>query len=238
MRQPWNIAAPSCVLPGTAAENARFLSGKVAEVGLCLYETESCLAYGADDLPPSLARLPLSWHAHLPVDLPWEAGGAAAADTALAVLDKAAFLNPRLAVLHPPGGKDRATLLADFAAWWRTHGGAPVLLENIGDCSLNEAAVAAGEFFGLCLDVGHMLAYGHEDALDRPDVLARVRLVHWSAPGAGDQHLPLTALTPQQRHVARRAARAADVLPMIEVFHWAGIEASMPVLTDLLEPRP
>lgn len=239
MRQPWNIAAPSCVLPGTVAENARFLSGKVREVGLCLYETKPCLAYGVEDVPASLASLPLAWHAHLPVDLPWEAGGGAAAAMALAVMGKTAFLGVRLAVLHPPRetpAGDRAELLRGFAAVWRGQSSVPVLLENIETCSLTEAA-QAGEFFGLCLDVGHMLAFGQEEALGRPDVLARVRLVHWSAPGAGDQHLPLTALTPPQRRTAERAARRIppDARHMVEVFHWAGVEASMPVLNGLLE---
>jgi len=37
------LAAPSFVLPAGVAENARFLAGKVDEVGLCFFETQSCL---------------------------------------------------------------------------------------------------------------------------------------------------------------------------------------------------
>ena len=98
------LAAPSFVIPAGVAENARFLAGKVDEVGLCLFETSACLNYGPQDLPPDLAALPLRWHAHLPVDLPWPQKSTAAqsaypartaATLARQVLKKAAFLEPR-----------------------------------------------------------------------------------------------------------------------------------------------
>ena len=67
------IGAPSFVMPANVADNARFLAGRVDEVALCLLEARSCLAYDDEDLPPALADRPLSWHVHLPVDLPWPA---------------------------------------------------------------------------------------------------------------------------------------------------------------------
>ena len=50
------LAAPSFVLPGTVAENARFLSGRVDEMALCFFEAQACLKYGENDLPPDLAE--------------------------------------------------------------------------------------------------------------------------------------------------------------------------------------
>lgn len=237
-----HIAAPSFVMPGTVGENACFLSGRVAEVGLCLFEAQACLNYGPDDLPPVLADLPLSWHAHLPVDLPWEAGGAAAAFLALAVLDKVTYLSPRFAVLHPPGvahgdAAQQAALLARFAVAWRQRSRIPVLLENIGGCPLTDMLeVFEGGDFGVCLDVGHLLGYGQNRLRETPQVMERVRLVHWSAPGDGDQHLPLSFLAPSQRTTACQTAAAlpADVTHLVEVFHWGGVEASLPVLNALL----
>jgi hypothetical protein len=86
------------------SENAAFLAGRVREVALLFFQTEACLAYGEEDLPPSLAGLPLSWHLHLPLDLPWDRGAEATARTVAALADKAAFLAPRGMVLHPPPG--------------------------------------------------------------------------------------------------------------------------------------
>src|SRR5574344_135891 len=99
---PWNIAVPSCVIPAHIPENAAFLTGKVREVGLCFFESASCLAYGPDVLPAALAELPLPWHVHLPLDLPWQDGGLRAAETACRLLEKIAYLSPCGAVLHPP----------------------------------------------------------------------------------------------------------------------------------------
>ena len=65
-----HLAVPSWVMAGGIADNARFVAGQAAEVGLCFFETQACLAYEPADLPPELAALPLAWHVHLPVDLP------------------------------------------------------------------------------------------------------------------------------------------------------------------------
>lgn len=233
-------AAPSCVIPGTVAENARFLAGRVAEVGLCLFETEACLNYGVEDLPASLKDLPLIWHVHLPVDLPWEAGGRAAAAVALALMGKVEYLPLRAAVLHPPDSVHSEQLLRDFAALWREHCQVPLLLENIDISSLVELEALLGESpWGICLDVAHALGYGQEALLHNVSLLQKVALVHWSAPGQRDQHLPLTALTPQELEIARKVARVlpAKAHHLLEIFHWSGVEASVPVLRSILQAQ-
>lgn len=236
------IAASSCVIPGTLAENMRFLAKRVPEVGLCLFEARSCLEYGLADVPAGLADLPLRTHVHLPVDLPWEAGGAAAAALALAVLGKVSYLHPRLAVLHPPDTtfgslEDRKALVQAFMEMWRRYSGLPVLLENVAGCPLTDMAdLICRQELGICLDFGHVLGY-HQDALAAcPDLLRRVQLVHWSAPGRQDQHLPLTALTPDQKAWLRQTASLlpSGITHLVEVFHWNGVEASLPVLKELV----
>ncbi|MDE7371399.1 MAG: sugar phosphate isomerase/epimerase, partial [Desulfovibrio sp.] len=223
------LAAPSFVLPGTVAENARFLAGRVEEVGLCCFETEGTLAYTETDLPPELAALPLRWHLHLPADLPWARGGSTAAEVALAVLARVAYLAPHLAVLHPPTGmpvQEARALLAAFAAAWHAAGAPPLLLENIRGCGLTELGCdfLDGEGLGVCLDVGHLLGYvqGRLLASELPE---RARLVHWSAPGAApgeDRHLPLPAFTRAQRAVALGLLRrfSPEAVHLAEVFHW------------------
>lgn len=229
------VAAPSFVLPGTVAENARFLSGRVEEVGLCCFETGGCLAYTEADLPPELGELPLGWHLHLPLDLPWEVGGETAAGAALAVFGRVAYLAPHLAVLHPPTdmAPDAArTALAAFARRWRAGGGAPLLIENIRGCQLTElgGVFLEGEGLGVCLDVGHLLGYAQGELL-ASGLPERARLIHWSAPGprpGKDPHLPLTALTAGQRAVVLALLRRLSprAVHLMEVFDWPGVEAS------------
>lgn len=233
------FAAPSCVIPGTVADNALFLAGRVAEVGLCFFEAQPCLAYGVKDLPSNLKNLDLSWHIHLPIDLPWEAGGRAAAAIALALLGKVAYLLPWAAVLHPPHSPQAALLLRDFAQLWREHSPLPLLLENIDTSSLTELQTVIHEAdYGLCLDVGHALGYAQHTLLDSTPLMQKVVLVHWSAPGKQDQHLPLTSFTQAEYDAARCVALQlpASARHLLEIFHWDGVEASAPVLKTLLQP--
>lgn len=234
------FAAPSCVIPGTVAENAFFLAGKVAEVGLCFFETQPCLAYGVEDLPMHLQDLPLTWHVHLPVDMPWEAGGRAAAAIALALMGKVAYLQPWAAVLHPPHSPLAAQLIKDFSRMWHEHSQAQLLLENIDTAplvDLHDCIMQAG--CGICLDVGHALGYAHNALLDHDSLLQKVALLHWSAPGQRDQHLPLSAFSPEERAIVQQLVPRipATARHMLEIFHWSGVEASVPLLQNLLHHR-
>lgn len=239
------LAAPSWVLPAGVAANARFLAGKVDEVGLCCFESRACLAYDERDLPPDLAGLPLRWHLHLPVDLPWPARGddaAPAARMAVAVVQKTGWLRPHLAVLHPPEGspaRQRLLLAAFVRVWQRLQlsGQAPRLaLENIAHASVAELdpAFLAEHDLSFCLDVGHMLGYAQHDILDT-NLPEQAALLHWSAPGRQDEHLPLTQLTPPQR---RTTLELLPRLPgtavhLAEVFHWQGAALTLAELAAL-----
>lgn len=241
-------------MPGSMAENARFLAGKVAEVGLCCFEAAPSAAMSEAELPAGLADLPLTWHVHLPTDLPAASGGDAAR-AALRVWERAAFLRPRLGVLHlpppatGPDGPSGETWLRDFLRVWRGAGLDPALLalENVRDASpLAYKDALPGLGTSLCLDMGHAMAYGQEDVLGAEELMARVAVAHWSAPGTPgregepvDRHLPLTAWTPEQRRTADKAAR---LLPpgathLVEVFRWDGVSQSWPVLRDVLQGR-
>ena len=211
-------------------------------------------------------ELPLRWHAHLPTDLPGlsnpalcsEASGRRAAELALGAWRRVAFLHPRFGVLHLPrsgeggeGVKAASAWLAGFFQVWRDAGekAENIALENVRGASfrLLEASGESGEA-ALCLDMAHALAYGQEEDCTRIEILKRVRLIHWSAPGpaasggrARDRHMPLARLTGVQKdwllHVwARRALPLlpADVTHVVEVFDWEGILRSLPELEEIL----
>jgi len=239
------IAVPSCVIPGTTAQNACFLTqragGNIQEIALCFFETQACLAYTEDDLPSALAELPFSWHVHLPVDLPWQIGPKASANCALHLMHKIEALSPRMAVLHAPNLPARKWLLAAFAELWLARCTVPLLLENIDSCDLIDLTpLIVDAKFGVCLDMGHMLAYGQQDIFETPELVSRVQLVHWSAPGGADRHLPLTQLTRKEKYsIQAAAAKLPDTAThLLEIFDWNGVEASLALLPDLMYSQP
>lgn len=263
MARPFKtLAAPSWVMPGNIAENARFLAGKVDEVALLFLQTKSSLAYShgaSGDLLPELAALPLTWHVHLPSDLPWRDGdGEAAGRIAAALMDKAAYLGARRAVLHPPSSLMRPEkCLKNFARAWEAAGrdASCLLLENIRENDLADLAPAIRRLgLGVCLDFGHMLAYNQTERLFRalPDFPAPA-MVHWNAPvapqgkkagpasGPRSGHGPLTLLAPGEVPLARRlldallpgpdsAGGREEPVMVLECFAWKDIEASLPLL--------
>ncbi len=255
---PLRSAAPSWVLPGTVSENAAFLAGRVREVALLFFQTEACLAYGEEDLPPSLAELPLSWHLHLPLDLPWDRGVEATARTVAALADKAAFLAPRGMVLHPPPGpgllapmvrglsgelareRTQETARERGQATGResaTSGMDPARLwvEN----TVRESLPAFWEEIcgcgcGVCLDLGHLLLAGDEArTLALPGLFERVRAVHVSAPGPdGGGHAPLSSLDRHGRDLLRHVLEGIkeDSVVVLELFDLPGLAESAGLL--------
>lgn len=240
------IATPSWVMVGTVAENAEFLAGRVHEIGLCFFETEACLAYGEEDLPRSLTSLDVSWHVHLPSDLPWHKGGDIVAHKALALMDVVAFLGATRAVLHPPVGcaDGGATLLAEFIHTWSEAGKNPadILLENIRQNDL----VALWSVIGtlgckVCLDTGHLLAYAQDKLLSLSHFWERVGMMHLCATerlddGHSGRHVSLAMLTDseQQRVAGWCQLLPQDAVVMLELFKWADIESSLPLVAEWL----
>ena len=246
------LAAPSWVMPGTIAENCLFLAGKVDEVGLLFLETAASLAYTKTDLPPSLASLPLSFHVHLPVDLP--PCGSQSATLCHRLMEKVAFLQAKRAVLHPlpapalgsePDPEMLATAgkyLRDFSRIWKERGRdtGDILLENTRQCDLTALLpVIAAEGFSLCLDTGHALAWNQTALFTLPEILTRVRMVHCSAPGKGEakgRHLPLTALSPRRAAALRSMLFSVSqtTVYMLELFTTDDFFKSLPVLRSWL----
>jgi hypothetical protein len=243
------LAAPSCVLPASLAENIRHLHGRIPETALCLFETASCLAYTENDLPRNASSLDMTFHAHLPLDLPWSghdpSQNAAVTTAALAldVLDRVASLSPRCAVLHPPDGptEGRRLLLAAFARHWHQRSSVPLLLENTRHCDVLELGedFRFGEGFGLCLDIAHLMGYGQWGLLVSR-LPESAGIVHWSAPGVRDDHRPLAALTPPQREVASALIRRVPptATHLLEIFDWDAVAASIPYLQELARRQP
>ncbi|MDP3428492.1 MAG: cobamide remodeling phosphodiesterase CbiR [Humidesulfovibrio sp.] len=211
---PWSLAAPSCVLPADVATNCTALAQHFPELGLCFFETRACLAYTEADLPESLRSLPVRWHMHLPLDLPWDHGPATVAGTILALAEKVAGLAPWGYVLHPPhepGGQRagepeqlRCLALALAEGGLRPES---LLVENIRGRDLEAMWPVVRELgLGVCLDLGHMLERGQEDFLALPGLWDHTRMLHLNAPDEArpGRHAALDRLDAAGRALLRR----------------------------------
>lgn len=233
---PFRVAAPSFVIPAGAAENARFLAGRFPEICLLFFETEACLAYTNDDLPPDLAQLDAAWHVHLPLDLPWSRGLDDTWDALSRLMKMAAHLSPHAWVLHPPTEPD---MLLPLAARFRDAGVDPadVLLENVEEtdlCALWPEAREGG--YSTCLDLGHILAYGQRPVLDLPGLWETVRMLHIYAPLEGSgRHTGLRALDKSGTDMLKDVlARFQGDTVVLEVFNETELFDSLALLADLV----
>ncbi|MFW5499687.1 MULTISPECIES: cobamide remodeling phosphodiesterase CbiR [unclassified Maridesulfovibrio] len=239
----FQLSSPSWVIPGTIFENCRFLTGKVDEIALLFFETESCLAYTKADLPKELIDTGLTFHIHHPLDLPWEKGGGRVAEIVLALNEKAEHLNPTAHVVHPPSaGTEAAGLIREFAAVVSRSGINPetVLFENIKENSLlGLSGVIADCGMKICLDLGHILAYAQHDLLRDPGFEGQVSMLHLNAPGPKGRHLGL-------EHLSSDGVETLDVLfkmlgkggtVTIEVFEEKSFFKSLQLLSDYCTAR-
>lgn len=226
----FRLAAPSCVIPDRVGPNCHRLSSLVREVALMLLETRGCLDYDERDLPLDLPRLGLSYHAHLPVDLPWQDGAEAVSAVISGLEQKIAFLCPRGYVLHPPAPGQLSGLLArrpDLACL--------LWIENTGQGDLAGIWDEIGALdLGVCLDVGHLVSYGQENLLSLPGFFDRVRILHVYGGESRRGHAGLECLPDPDllQGILQRVRRDATLV--VEVFSLAELELSLGLLKSWL----
>ena len=134
-------------------------------------------------------------------------------------------------VLHPPADPG---LLAGVARLWRRDApGWRLMVENVQGQDLGvHWPVIEDLDIPVCLDVGHLMAFGQESLLDRPGLADRVELVHCYAPGPKrnrHRHLPLGELLPRQAPVLRRILEMIrpDTPLLFEVFSESDLRESL-----------
>lgn len=196
----------------------------------CFFQTDASLAYTEDDLPAWLPDLPLTYHVHLPLDLPWLDGAGAGWEKIVALVQKSSFLSPRAFVLHPPDGPAWPDCLRRLAERLPEAGLVPsnILLENTRENDLTAIWDEAGRLgFGVCLDLGHLLAYHQKGLLGMPGLWERTRMIHAYAPdlapdgtAASGRHLSLGLLDEAGRDLLALAMSSAsgEATLMIELF--------------------
>ncbi|WP_243368615.1 cobamide remodeling phosphodiesterase CbiR [Fundidesulfovibrio soli] len=225
------LAATSWLWPTTLADNLSRIGAwnlPVRQAALLFYQSALSLAYTQDDIPPVPG---LESHVHLPVDLPWKRGAAAVYAVISRLMELAGNLSPWGGVLHPP---EAPGLLESVAALWREAApGWRLLVENVPGQGLRRHwPVIQSLELPVCLDVGHMMAFGQTWLPGLPGLWERVELLHCYAPGTETgkhSHLALDRLTPGQEDELRAVFEAlpAKTPVLFEVFSEEDLRASL-----------
>lgn len=229
------LAVPSWVVPGTIWDNASYLTGKVGEIALCCFESHACLDYDDNDLPEKLAFLPLRWHVHLPLDLPWTSGVEEVSSICLRLRKKLSFLCPHTFVLHAPDCQNHLSLLERFSSLWYKDNQARLLLENPANFKgvFPDIGFLRHFGYGFCLDVAHAQRQTGILCSQLPE---NASMVHWSCPDGSDSHQSLSHLSMAQldayQKIASRIPPSAQ--HVLEIFDWQKIINSLPFLNDIL----
>ena len=234
----FRLATTSYIIPGAILPNIRFLGPHLDEVELVLFESQDlnnlpsaaeihALAVLAEDFD-------LTYNVHLPGDLffgdPDPALRQAFCATAVTYYERTLPLNPTTYVLHLDSRKADGEIEPDRAAWrQRVHESLDrmqangldlrrVVVENL-EYPLDRVAPFA-EAFGmdLCLDIGHLLRYGHDLGEQLATFLPKSTMVHLHGVKAGQDHLGLEHIPPPEWAIICQALQEFRGGVSLEVF--------------------
>ena len=246
-RRLWRLGATSCVLPADIMANVRVLAPLVDDVQLLFFESaaKSHLPQPLDEqeLRGLAEEHDLSYTVHLPTDLALGAASRVARQEGigeiLRLMAQLAPLAPQSFDLHLAREPDlsEAAWLDNLAASLRELSGALgeekrlVAVENI-EYPYGLVAPLVTEYgFGVCLDLGHLVRYGH-DLEEGLTLLPLVLHLHYHGVQDGRDHLALTDVEQARMLVGRLEEAGYEGVVTLEVYSLENLKASLALLVE------
>jgi len=247
----WRLGATSCVLPADIMANVRVLAPLVDDVQLLFFESaaKSLLPQPLDvqALRGLAEEHGLTYTVHLPTDLALGAASKTARQEGIAeilrLMAQLAPLAPQSFDLHlvQEPGLPQAAWLDNLAASLRELSTALgeekrlVAVENIEYPYGLVAPLVAEYGLGVCLDLGHLVRYGH-DLEEGLALLPQVRHLHYHGVQDGKDHQALTDAE-QARMLGKRLAEAEyDGVVTLEMYSLENLKASLALLDEAWQP--
>jgi sugar phosphate isomerase/epimerase len=247
-RQPWRLGATSCVVPADIMANVRILAPLVDDVQLLFFESaaKSLLPQPLDvqALRDLAEEHGLSYTVHLPTDLALGAPSRVARQEGVAeilrLMDQLVPLGPQSFDLHLVREQELpdAAWLENLAASLRELSGALgeekrlVAVENIEYPYSLVAPLVAEYGFSVCLDLGHLVHYGHDLEEGLGLLLSRVLHLHYHGVRDGRDHQALTDAE-QARMLGKRLAEAGyDGVVTLEMYSLEKLKGSLALLAE------
>lgn len=208
-RFPFRIGTTSYIVPEAILPNIRFLGPFVDEIELVLFESqhESSLPSSSEiaEMKRLASEFDLVYNVHLPTDVfPGDADPAVRhlfRQRILRFIDRTSSLDPTAFILHCESGNADGTRTSDPDAWLDRSAES---LENLVRDGVDPSRIALenleyshatilplAESFGmsLCMDLGHLLRYGHSLTDHLRLYLSKCSMVHLHGVKDGRDHL-------------------------------------------------
>jgi len=247
----WRLGATSCVLLADIMANVRVLAPLVDDVQLLFFESaaKSLLPQPLDvqALRNLAEEHALTYTVHLPTDLALGAADSVERKEGIAeilrLMAQLAPLAPQSFDLHlarEPNLSEAAwfdNLAASLGELSSVLGEEKrlVAVENIEYPYGLVAPLVAEYGFGVCLDLGHLVHYGH-DLEEGLALLPQVRHLHYHGVQDGRDHQALTDAG-QARMLGKRLAEAEyDGVVTLEMYSLENLKASLALFDEAWQP--
>jgi sugar phosphate isomerase/epimerase len=254
-RFSFRLATTSYILPAEILPNIRFLGQYLDEIELVLFESGQESNLPALNEIREMARLALdldlTYNVHLPADLffgdPDPALRRKFCETAFSFFERTLPLAPTSYILHLDSRKADQTVEPDKSAWenrvcesletMRMKGIdlRRVAVENL-EYPLQRISPFVEAFdMSFCLDVGHLLKYGHDLEEQMDSFLKKSSMVHLHGVDNGKDHLCLDHIPTAQWEIVCKALEGYGGGLSIEVFSLDDLTLSLVRILEISE---
>jgi sugar phosphate isomerase/epimerase len=251
---PFRLATTSYIFPAEILPNIRRLGRYFDEVELVLFES------GRDDNLPTpgeiremaclASDLDLTYNVHLPADLffgdPDPTLRREFCETAFSFYERTLPLAPTSYILHLDSRKADETLEPDRSAW-RNRVGESLQTMQMKGIELRRVAVENLEYplelispfaeafdMSFCLDIGHLLRYGHDVGEQMASFLKMSSVVHLHGVDNGKDHTGLDHIPPAEWGVICKALEEYDGGLCLEVFSLDDLSVSLNRMQEIV----
>ena len=255
-RFPFRLGTTSYIIPADLLSNVKFLADKVDDIELVLFESDEITnlpdAATVKMLKEMADRSDLTYTVHLPLDT-WmghedESVRQRSVDKCLRVIDCTAPLSPFAYIIHFHGDHLGESPSLDLERWIDGHrrsvkrllqgvNSRDICVETLDYSYALIEDIITDYGLSVCLDIGHLLLWGHEpeDYLDR--CLQQTRVIHIHGVENGNDHrslafLPAGLLTTLMDHLGSGSEKSR-VLTM-EIFNERAFNQSLDILSSFV----
>ena len=245
---PFRLSTTSCIIPDSILSNLLLVGPYLDEVELVFFETrngETNLASLQDirDMRLAAEDLNITYNVHLPGDLffgdPDPSLRAGFRETALRFYERTLSLDPTLYILHLDSRRADGIVEPNLFAWAdRVEESLSALVKDGLDP--DRVAVENLEYtldrlmpfvektgLKLCLDIGHIILYGHDLQTQLDRYLSKSAMIHLHGVRKGVDHLGVQWISPGDWEMICRVLAGYTGGLSIEIFSVEDLAASL-----------